>query len=113
MKMNEDLEKEFTLSEESLKQVVARVGGTVVEAEGITVPTSPVEEVRPEEGKKTSGEEASYSQLAYAQPAYAQAAYAQLAYAQAAYSQLLGPKASLSVIAEGLSPNHVSRFRRS
>ncbi|OAE26119.1 hypothetical protein AXG93_2227s1020 [Marchantia polymorpha subsp. ruderalis] len=57
MKMNEDLEREFTLSEEILKQVVARVGGTVVEVEGITLQTSPVEEVRPEEGKKTSGEE--------------------------------------------------------
>ncbi|OAE32233.1 hypothetical protein AXG93_4525s1140 [Marchantia polymorpha subsp. ruderalis] len=57
MKMNEDLEKEFTLSEEILEQVVARVGGTVVEAEGTTLPTSPVEEVRPEEGKKTSGED--------------------------------------------------------
>ncbi|OAE33728.1 hypothetical protein AXG93_2884s1000 [Marchantia polymorpha subsp. ruderalis] len=57
MKTNEDLEKEFTLSEEILEQVVARVGGTVVEAEGITLPTSPVEEVRPEEGEKTSGED--------------------------------------------------------
>lgn len=57
MKMNEDLEKEFTLSEEILEQVVARVGGTVVEAEGITLPTPPVEEVRPKEGEKTSGED--------------------------------------------------------
>ncbi|OAE26640.1 hypothetical protein AXG93_793s1000 [Marchantia polymorpha subsp. ruderalis] len=56
MKMNEDLEKEFTLSEEILEQVVARVGGTVVEAEGISLPTSPVKEVRTE-GEKTSGED--------------------------------------------------------
>ncbi|OAE20094.1 hypothetical protein AXG93_2611s1000 [Marchantia polymorpha subsp. ruderalis] len=58
MKMNENLEKEFTSSKEILEQVVARIGGTVVEAEGITLPTSLVEEVRPEEEQKTSlGEE--------------------------------------------------------
>ncbi|OAE20262.1 hypothetical protein AXG93_1332s1000 [Marchantia polymorpha subsp. ruderalis] len=57
MKMNKDLEKESTLSEEILEQVVARVRGMVVEAEGITLPTSFVEEVRPEEGKKTLGQE--------------------------------------------------------
>ncbi|OAE18862.1 hypothetical protein AXG93_4606s1040 [Marchantia polymorpha subsp. ruderalis] len=57
MKMNEDLEKEFTLSEEILEQVVTRVGGTVMEAEDITLPTSPVEEMRPEEGEKTSGKD--------------------------------------------------------
>ncbi|OAE33098.1 hypothetical protein AXG93_1913s2000 [Marchantia polymorpha subsp. ruderalis] len=57
MKMNEDLEKEFTLSEEILEKVVARVGGTAVEAEGITLPTSPVEEVRTEEVEKTLGED--------------------------------------------------------
>ncbi|OAE30475.1 hypothetical protein AXG93_942s1180 [Marchantia polymorpha subsp. ruderalis] len=39
------------------EKLVAQIGGTVVEAEGITLPTSPVEEVRPEEGKKTSGED--------------------------------------------------------
>ncbi|OAE27639.1 hypothetical protein AXG93_3337s1010 [Marchantia polymorpha subsp. ruderalis] len=44
MQMNEDVKKEFTLSEEILEQVVARVGGTVVKAEGITLPTFPVEE---------------------------------------------------------------------
>ncbi|OAE29583.1 hypothetical protein AXG93_4003s1040 [Marchantia polymorpha subsp. ruderalis] len=38
-------------------QVVARVGGTVVEVEATTLPKSPVEELRPEEGEKTSGEE--------------------------------------------------------
>ncbi|OAE31687.1 hypothetical protein AXG93_3384s1610 [Marchantia polymorpha subsp. ruderalis] len=42
-KMNEDPEKESTLSEE----IVAQIGGTVVEAEGITLPTSPVEESTP------------------------------------------------------------------
>ncbi|OAE31208.1 hypothetical protein AXG93_4240s1070 [Marchantia polymorpha subsp. ruderalis] len=52
LKMNEYLEKESTLSEEILEQVVARIGGMVVEAKGITLPTSPVEEVRSEEGKK-------------------------------------------------------------
>ncbi|OAE23048.1 hypothetical protein AXG93_4537s1000 [Marchantia polymorpha subsp. ruderalis] len=57
MKMNEDLEKEFTLSEEIMEQIVARVKGMVVEAESITLPTSPVEAVRPEEVKKTSGED--------------------------------------------------------
>lgn len=45
------------MSEEILEQVVARIGGTVVEAEGITLPTFLVEEVRPEEGKKASGED--------------------------------------------------------
>lgn len=35
MKMNEDQEKEFTLSEEILEHVVARIGGTVVEAVGM------------------------------------------------------------------------------
>ncbi|OAE27645.1 hypothetical protein AXG93_3337s1070 [Marchantia polymorpha subsp. ruderalis] len=58
LKMNEDVEKEFTLSEEILEQVVARIGATVVEADGITLPTSPVEEVRPEEEKRASGEDA-------------------------------------------------------
>lgn len=57
LKMNKDLEKESTLSEEILKQVDAWIGGTVVGAEGITLPTSPVEEVRPEEGKKASHED--------------------------------------------------------
>ncbi|OAE26670.1 hypothetical protein AXG93_641s1110 [Marchantia polymorpha subsp. ruderalis] len=42
--MNEDLEKESTLSEEILEQVVTQIEGTVVEAEGITLPTSPVKE---------------------------------------------------------------------
>ncbi|OAE19478.1 hypothetical protein AXG93_1040s1420 [Marchantia polymorpha subsp. ruderalis] len=67
MKMNEDLEKEFTLSEEILEQVVARVGGTVVEAEGITLPTSPVEEVRPEEGEKTSGEDVKTLEITFSE----------------------------------------------
>lgn len=56
LKMNDDLEKESTLNEKILKQVVARIEGTVVEDDGITLPTSPVEEVRPEEEKKASGE---------------------------------------------------------
>ncbi|OAE31108.1 hypothetical protein AXG93_1928s1010 [Marchantia polymorpha subsp. ruderalis] len=34
-----------------------RVGGTVVDAADIILPSSPVEDVRPEEEKKTSGEE--------------------------------------------------------
>lgn len=49
--------KELTLSDEILEQVVAQVGGTVVDATDITLPSSPVEDVRPEEEKKTSGEE--------------------------------------------------------
>ncbi|OAE28747.1 hypothetical protein AXG93_1617s1320 [Marchantia polymorpha subsp. ruderalis] len=57
LKMNEDLEKKSTLREENLEQVVAQIGGTVVEAKGITLPTSPVKEVRPEEGKKVSNED--------------------------------------------------------
>ncbi|OAE22965.1 hypothetical protein AXG93_1384s1010 [Marchantia polymorpha subsp. ruderalis] len=65
LKMNEDLEKESTLSEEILEQVVARIGGTVVEADGITLPTSPVEEVRPEEEKKASGEDAKVLEVTF------------------------------------------------
>ncbi|OAE30325.1 hypothetical protein AXG93_4201s1260 [Marchantia polymorpha subsp. ruderalis] len=42
---------------EGTELVVAQIGGTVVEAEGITLPTSPMEEVRPEEGKNTSGKD--------------------------------------------------------
>ncbi|OAE31236.1 hypothetical protein AXG93_2356s1010 [Marchantia polymorpha subsp. ruderalis] len=49
LKVNEDLEKESTLSEEILKQVDAWIGGTVVGAEGITLPTSPMEELQEKE----------------------------------------------------------------
>ncbi|OAE28067.1 hypothetical protein AXG93_3410s1100 [Marchantia polymorpha subsp. ruderalis] len=65
VKMNEDLKKEYTLSEKILEQVVAWIGGTVVEADGITLPTSPVEEVRPEEEKKASGEDAKVLEVTF------------------------------------------------
>ncbi|OAE22649.1 hypothetical protein AXG93_328s1010 [Marchantia polymorpha subsp. ruderalis] len=68
LKMNEDLEKESTLSEEILEQVVARIGGTVVEAEGITLPTSPVEEL----GKAEMRSEESQRRMEKAEEAYRQ-----------------------------------------
>ncbi|OAE30189.1 hypothetical protein AXG93_4295s1440 [Marchantia polymorpha subsp. ruderalis] len=66
LKMNEDLEKESTLSEEIVEQVVARIGGTVVEADGITLPTSPGEWVRSEEEKKASSEDAKVLEVTFA-----------------------------------------------
>ncbi|OAE31765.1 hypothetical protein AXG93_4874s1300 [Marchantia polymorpha subsp. ruderalis] len=56
-KTSEELAKELTLSEEILEQVVVEVGGTVVDATDITLPSSPVEDVRPKVEKKTSEEE--------------------------------------------------------
>lgn len=56
-KTSEELVKELTLSEEILEHVVVQVGGTVVDAADVTLPSSPVEDVRPEEEKKTSEEE--------------------------------------------------------
>ncbi|OAE25794.1 hypothetical protein AXG93_3912s1000 [Marchantia polymorpha subsp. ruderalis] len=56
-KTSEELVKELTLSEEILKQVVAQVGGTVIDAVDVTSPSSPVEDVRHEVEKKTSEEE--------------------------------------------------------
>ncbi|OAE30773.1 hypothetical protein AXG93_4876s1140 [Marchantia polymorpha subsp. ruderalis] len=53
-KTSEELVKELILSEEILEQVVAQVGGTVVDADDITLPSSHVEDVRPEVEKKTS-----------------------------------------------------------
>ncbi|OAE24578.1 hypothetical protein AXG93_2415s1600 [Marchantia polymorpha subsp. ruderalis] len=55
-KTSEELVKELTLSDEILEQVVAQVGGTVVDTADITLPSSPTEDVRPEEEKKTSEE---------------------------------------------------------
>lgn len=49
--------KELTLSYEILEHVVAQVGGTVVDAADITLPSSPAEDVKPEEEKKTLEEE--------------------------------------------------------
>ncbi|OAE24506.1 hypothetical protein AXG93_2194s1000 [Marchantia polymorpha subsp. ruderalis] len=56
-KTSEELIKELTLSDEVLEQVVAQVGGTVVDATDIALLSPPVEEVRPEEETKTSEEE--------------------------------------------------------
>ncbi|OAE22795.1 hypothetical protein AXG93_2035s1790 [Marchantia polymorpha subsp. ruderalis] len=56
-KTSEELAKELTLSDEILEQVVAQVRGKVVDAANVTLPSTPVEDVRPEEEKKTSGEE--------------------------------------------------------
>ncbi|OAE19721.1 hypothetical protein AXG93_411s1270 [Marchantia polymorpha subsp. ruderalis] len=56
-KTNDELVKELTLSEEILEQVVAQIGGTVTEAADVTLPSTPVEDVRPEEMKETSSEE--------------------------------------------------------
>ncbi|OAE22910.1 hypothetical protein AXG93_2777s1020 [Marchantia polymorpha subsp. ruderalis] len=42
---------------EGTEMVVAQVGGTVVDAADITLPSSPVEDVRSEEEKKTLGKE--------------------------------------------------------
>ncbi|OAE29337.1 hypothetical protein AXG93_3102s1640 [Marchantia polymorpha subsp. ruderalis] len=55
-KTSEELAKELTLSEEILEQVVAHVGGTVVDATDIPLPPSPVKDVRPEVEKKISEE---------------------------------------------------------
>ncbi|OAE24794.1 hypothetical protein AXG93_3086s1010 [Marchantia polymorpha subsp. ruderalis] len=44
-------------SKERTEMVVAQVGGTVVDVADVTLPSSPVEDVRPEEEFKTSGEE--------------------------------------------------------
>ncbi|OAE20983.1 hypothetical protein AXG93_267s1130 [Marchantia polymorpha subsp. ruderalis] len=63
--MNEDSVKESTLSDEIMEQVVARIGGTVVKADGITLPTSLVEEVRPEEEKEASGEDAKVLEVTF------------------------------------------------
>lgn len=49
--------KELTLNDEILEQVVAQVEEMVVDAADITLPSSPTEDVRPEEEKKTSKEE--------------------------------------------------------
>ncbi|OAE35067.1 hypothetical protein AXG93_1679s1000 [Marchantia polymorpha subsp. ruderalis] len=56
-KKDDELMKELTLSEKILEQVVAQVGGTAIEAPDVTLPSTLVEDVRPEEEKKTSGEE--------------------------------------------------------
>ncbi|OAE26891.1 hypothetical protein AXG93_4762s1010 [Marchantia polymorpha subsp. ruderalis] len=55
---------------EGTEVVVAQIGGTVVEAEGITLPTSPVEEVRPEEGKKASGNSGFDGEIGESREAY-------------------------------------------
>ncbi|OAE34437.1 hypothetical protein AXG93_2886s1000 [Marchantia polymorpha subsp. ruderalis] len=47
----------LTLSEEILEQVVTQVGGTVIESPDVTLPPTPVEDVRPEDEKKTLVEE--------------------------------------------------------
>ncbi|OAE32851.1 hypothetical protein AXG93_1409s1180 [Marchantia polymorpha subsp. ruderalis] len=57
LKKSEELVKELTLSDKILEQVVAQVGVTVVDAADITLPSSPVEDVRTKEEKKTSEEE--------------------------------------------------------
>ncbi|OAE31763.1 hypothetical protein AXG93_4874s1280 [Marchantia polymorpha subsp. ruderalis] len=56
-KMSEELVKELTLSDEILEQVVAQVEGTVEDAADIALPSSPVEDVRPEGETKTLKEE--------------------------------------------------------
>ncbi|OAE22374.1 hypothetical protein AXG93_2318s1210 [Marchantia polymorpha subsp. ruderalis] len=55
-KTNEELVKELTLSDEILEQVFAHVEEMVIDAADIALPSSPVEDVRPEEEKKTSEE---------------------------------------------------------
>ncbi|OAE32748.1 hypothetical protein AXG93_512s1010 [Marchantia polymorpha subsp. ruderalis] len=56
-KTSEELVKELTLSDKVLAQVVAQVGGTVVDATNIALPSSPAEEVRSAEETKTLEEE--------------------------------------------------------
>ncbi|OAE30810.1 hypothetical protein AXG93_857s1120 [Marchantia polymorpha subsp. ruderalis] len=56
-KKSEELMKKVTLSEKILEQVVAQVGGTVVFAADVTLPSSLVEDVRLEVETKTSEEE--------------------------------------------------------
>ncbi|OAE31984.1 hypothetical protein AXG93_4421s1370 [Marchantia polymorpha subsp. ruderalis] len=56
-KMSEELVKEVTLSDEVLEQIVAQIGGTVVDASDSALPSSPTEEVRPAKETKTSQEE--------------------------------------------------------
>ncbi|OAE21736.1 hypothetical protein AXG93_1618s1000 [Marchantia polymorpha subsp. ruderalis] len=68
LKMNEDMEKKSTFSEEILEQVVARIEGTVVEADGITLPTSPVEEL----GKTDMRSQESHMRMEKAEKAYRQ-----------------------------------------
>lgn len=51
-KRDKELVKELTLSEEILEQVVTQVGGTEIESADVTLPPTPVEDVRPEDEKK-------------------------------------------------------------
>ncbi|OAE33507.1 hypothetical protein AXG93_1467s1090 [Marchantia polymorpha subsp. ruderalis] len=56
-KTSEKLVKELTLSDKVLEQIVAQVGGTVVDAPDSALPSFLIEEVRPAEETKTSQEE--------------------------------------------------------
>ncbi|OAE27649.1 hypothetical protein AXG93_3337s1120 [Marchantia polymorpha subsp. ruderalis] len=56
-KISEELVKELTLSDEVLEQVVAQVGGTVVDAPDSVLPSSSAGKLRPPEETKTSEEE--------------------------------------------------------